>query len=227
MPIGEGFWIAPDGQLFQVYDHFSFVKEDPVRFGFTEEFIKSRPDEKRLKEGARARVLTEAVRRGWIRVRRVPRGVSMIFEVWRITDETLFRIAEAIREKGIASRGENVRVQSVRDSAYETLNVGDMLKGAYFRANPRSFCRVEMKLGTDLTPSDVEFLRGEVEGFRANGQLAYLRRKGRGQWVLKVANWNWQTQHTPATKDKFTAEMGEYIASLEDELDIDVEETVH
>ena len=57
----------------------------------------------------RERVLSQAIRRGWIRLRRAP-AMTPTFEVWRATDDALFRISEGIQSHGLADRGEIIRI---------------------------------------------------------------------------------------------------------------------
>ena len=224
MPIGEGYWVSPDGRVIEIYEHLAYVKEHPDEFGFTPEDLRPLTEEKKRREKTpgRERILKEAMRRGWIRVRRSP-SMMPSFETWRVTDETLFRIAEAIRAASLVSAGESLRVTSVRDNFSEVMNAGDLMAGRVFRTNPRGFVVATMTMKTLLNKSDKEYLQGETEGWRRMGYLSYCRRKGRGPWTLLLGNWNWMEQKTMHPVREFKEEAESFAQSIADELDVDVE----
>ena len=70
MPMGEGWWIAPDGEVIRIHEHLRYIEEHPERFGFTPEELKPRDEDERRRRGVRrGRILREAFRRGFVRVR--------------------------------------------------------------------------------------------------------------------------------------------------------------
>jgi len=87
----EGFFITPDGKFQEVTEHFSEVREDPTRFGFSEAEAASW-----TREEDRARVLREVVRRGWIRVRG-HRGFTT-FDVPELSQDSLWKLKEFLQQ---------------------------------------------------------------------------------------------------------------------------------
>lgn len=94
MPIGEGYWISPMGELVEISEHFEFVRENPELFGFTSAQMKKyfgvTP---KNRAGLRQELLTEAIRRDWIRLRLTN---EWHFQCWRLDEWTLERIRQAL-----------------------------------------------------------------------------------------------------------------------------------
>lgn len=84
-----GHWIAPDGRLFEVVEHFEEVSARPRLFGF-------RPGEAAAWTRAdRDRVLLQAVARGWIRVR--GHRDHTTFDTHELTGDAIFRIKDFLQ----------------------------------------------------------------------------------------------------------------------------------
>jgi len=74
----DGYWISSDGTFVQVLDHFKEVRGDPKAFGFTEAEARAWD----IKD--RDRVLTEATRHGFVRVRGHREYTT--FDLWKISN---------------------------------------------------------------------------------------------------------------------------------------------
>jgi hypothetical protein len=71
MPIGRGWWIAPDGEISEILEHLGAIDKDPGRFGFSREELLPLKEEigKKGKGKRRKRILRQAIKKGFIRVR--------------------------------------------------------------------------------------------------------------------------------------------------------------
>jgi len=98
MPVGRGYWISPEGGTIEISEHFDFVRDNPKLFGFKESEAKKFP---RITAKNRAKLrqelLTEVIRRDWIRLRITN---EWHFQYWRLDDWTLGRIREALKKYG-------------------------------------------------------------------------------------------------------------------------------
>lgn len=127
----DGYWISPAGDLIKVHEHIVTVAADPERFGVD-------PKDKRLVAfksgvtGAREDLLTEVMRRGWVRVRgaRSGRSTIAVFEAWRferdqkdnvlfvlrkleLHDEDNVELHELATKKGIRSTPGELRADGI------------------------------------------------------------------------------------------------------------------
>lgn len=126
----EGYWIGPDGRVYEVIEHFTAVQEKPLLFGFRKAEVAgwTRAD--------REPVLLRAFRRGWIRVR--GHGNYTTFDVDTLNEDAIFRIKDFL-EKTNAWDNEAVKVVEHRygrqyDSKVEAFRNDEMLSVA---RNPR------------------------------------------------------------------------------------------
>lgn len=90
MPAGEGWWLHPTGRSVAIFEHLNAVTTNPRAFGLTQDNMVKRPREP--EEDYRRRVLTEVLRKGWIRVRSY-QGFT-VFEYWKLSR----RVADAVCE---------------------------------------------------------------------------------------------------------------------------------
>lgn len=85
MAVGRigGYWIAPNGDVYEVTEHTLFIARHPELFGFD-------PDDERIKyyESYRDELVIDALRRGWIRVRLVRKGYDMV-NFWRLNSRVI------------------------------------------------------------------------------------------------------------------------------------------
>lgn len=88
MPPGEGYWLHTSGKQVEVFEHFSDVLRFPRKYGVREEAIARLPGEQ--DDVHRRRVLTEVLKKNWIRVRS-HKGYT-VFEFWKLTN----RVADTI-----------------------------------------------------------------------------------------------------------------------------------
>jgi len=72
-PTGDGYWISPRGDAIAINEHARYISEHPQQFGF-------HPDDPKIRKywEHREELLTTAVKRGWIRVRMLPRALDMV-----------------------------------------------------------------------------------------------------------------------------------------------------
>lgn len=84
------YWISPNGQIFPAAGtHISDIIADPTRFGTTQKAIESvysRFGEHMGSEGqAREELIVDALKRGWIRLRKYPKGLRWGITIWHMT----------------------------------------------------------------------------------------------------------------------------------------------
>lgn len=101
----EGYFITPDGQYWEVMEHFTEVKGDPGAFGFTAEMA-AKWD--RVKD--RERVLIAVLKNGFVRVR--GHRTYTTFELWKLT-RTLLGHMKRITDKVAFYPEEDVLIQEV------------------------------------------------------------------------------------------------------------------
>lgn len=125
-----GHWISPKGKVHEINEHFSQIIEQPKLFGFTKAEADSwvRAD--------RDRIVTEAVRRGWIRVR--GHGTSTTFDVRELTSNVIFDVAKYLDWIG-AWENEDVKVHEVLHKKVFDVKAGWFLLGEALKVarNPR------------------------------------------------------------------------------------------
>lgn len=96
MPIGRGAFISPAGEFVEVPEHFEFVRDNHALFGFKPHEIQRFFEvTKKNKAELRQELLTEVIRRDWIRLRLTK---QWHFQYWRLDDWTLVRIREALKK---------------------------------------------------------------------------------------------------------------------------------
>jgi hypothetical protein len=94
MPIGEGWWIHPNGKVVPIHEHLSAVQSDPRAFGLTAREAAPLEEESELDQ--RARILGAVLRKGWIRVR-ASHGHA-VFELWKGSRRSYDTICDFIGE---------------------------------------------------------------------------------------------------------------------------------
>lgn len=92
MERSEKYWISPEREVITVdITHVQAVIDDPGRFGWVAEDVRDcyrKHDERLGLEGkARAEILVENTRRGWVRVRHHSRCDVWDFQIWDPGDE--------------------------------------------------------------------------------------------------------------------------------------------
>jgi hypothetical protein len=101
--MSQAYWIAPEGTIYTVpLSHINFMAEHTELFGITREEYLERyrlHNEKLGWEGkARRELMAEAIKRGWIRLRFVPKSATWTIELWEMNDtakQNLERWAES------------------------------------------------------------------------------------------------------------------------------------
>jgi hypothetical protein len=73
----RGFWISPEGKVYKITEHFSFIKQNPALFGLSEKEV-----EPLRHDRDRAELLRDTMKKGWIRIRE-RRGETSI-ELWAL-----------------------------------------------------------------------------------------------------------------------------------------------
>lgn len=118
----EGYFVAPDGALLAVREHIVAVVDDPEAFGLSR---RDRDVEaaKRGDADARERVLTNVMRRGFVRIRGHRRFVT--FEGYDLDAAAQRRIVSALRELGVHPE--------------EAIVVSDLATGASYRGEARGY----------------------------------------------------------------------------------------
>lgn len=89
--MSQAYWIAPEGTIYAVpHSHISFMAEHTELFGITREDYLERYRSHNEKPGwegkARRELMTEAIERGWIRLRFVPKSATWTIELWEMND---------------------------------------------------------------------------------------------------------------------------------------------
>ena len=87
-PGRRGWWISPHGDTHNVFDHFKYLLKNPKLFNLTEQDIESATWDPKGEE--RAKYITIACQRNWIRVRE--HEVYTTFEFWEKSESVTQRI---------------------------------------------------------------------------------------------------------------------------------------
>ncbi len=70
MPVGKGYFLAPDGEVIVIFEHLSAVEDAPGRFGLEPADLMPQSEAERVnRELRRLRVLTQVLMNGFVRVR--------------------------------------------------------------------------------------------------------------------------------------------------------------
>lgn len=89
--MSQAYWIAPEGTIYAVpLSHINFLAEHTELFGITHEDYLERYREHNEKPGwegkARRELMAEAIERGWIRLRFVPKSATWTIELWETNE---------------------------------------------------------------------------------------------------------------------------------------------
>lgn len=141
-----GFWVSPHGVVRRTRQglyHINDIISHPEEFGFTKEDIErehERYGEKPGQEGqARDSLMTQALKRGWIRIRARRNFFSV--QVWDYnirTYENLERFVETALEDGIdgeyAYGSDEMKINALKTGKMKSLTFDEVLKGHLYEA---------------------------------------------------------------------------------------------
>ncbi len=69
-PVGQGWFLTPDGKPIEIFEHLAAVEENPGRFGLAPGDLAPQSEAERVnREVRRLRVLTQVLKNGFVRVR--------------------------------------------------------------------------------------------------------------------------------------------------------------
>lgn len=126
MSIGQGWWIDQNGEVLSIYDHLSAIENDPRRFGFSPEELLPLNGEggKKNRMLRRRRILSEAILRGFIRVRFDNHRHVMEFYGWARCEKL---IAGFLSKEGFAQSGIELILLDHEDETERKLKVMESL----------------------------------------------------------------------------------------------------
>lgn len=133
----SGFWLSPKGELIGTSSvHVRDIINNPSKFGMTDDSIKKtydKYDEPVGKEGeAREELISKALTRGWIRVRKYARPSTYwsvtVNSLDRKTTENIESWVNAFEKEGIMGKGADVRILQMRSDRMKRFEVGDIQK---------------------------------------------------------------------------------------------------
>ena len=134
---GAGFWLSPRGELVGTSSvHIQDIINNPSKFGMTDDLIQKtyeKHGEPVGKEGdAREELISMALTRGWIRVRKYSRPSDYwsvtVNSLDRKTKETIESWVNAFEKEGIMGRGSEIRVLEMRSDRLKRIEVADVQK---------------------------------------------------------------------------------------------------
>lgn len=125
----EGFWISPDGEVEEITEHLSAVRDNPVRFGLSPGELESLMGYRGLPPALSVRlaVIYRVIDNGWIRVRGYG-NQYIAFTVDELSEDTISKITDFLTEVG-AWEIEKVRVVEIVWDFSNMYTVGDFLEG--------------------------------------------------------------------------------------------------
>jgi len=149
MSRGEGFWFTRDYELVPIYDHLLYLEEIDRKAEFFPDTL-TRKDEKIIKQlgtpepgwtrpkpgevkspsKRRERVLLEAMKQDWIRIRRHPERPHMVFEFWQRGESAFTAAGLALKKMGVPEF-ETVELHAVETDEPFLMTAGDLY--AYMR----------------------------------------------------------------------------------------------
>ena len=121
----EGFWIDPEGKVFEIDEHLSAVERNPALFGFSSaDWAKWGQKEVRKN---RIPILYEAISRGWIRVRGC--GDYIEINVDELSPSTTAKVADFLKRTG-ALKNDPIHMLEVKPDRETTRTAGEFLPRA-------------------------------------------------------------------------------------------------
>lgn len=132
-----GFWLSPRGELIGTSSvHIQDIINNPSKFGMTDDLIQKtydKHDEPIGSEGdAREELISMALTRGWIRVRKYARPSTYwsvtVNSLDRKTKENIESWVNAFEKEGIMGRGSEIRVLEMRSDRLKRIEVADVQK---------------------------------------------------------------------------------------------------
>lgn len=132
-----GFWLSPKGELIGTSSaHIQDIINNPSKFGMSDDLIQKtydKYDEPVGKEGdAREELISMALTRGWIRVRKYSRPSDYwsvtVNSLDRKTKENIESWVNAFEKEGIMGRGTEIRVLEMRSDRLKRVEVADVQK---------------------------------------------------------------------------------------------------
>jgi len=132
-----GFWLSPKGELIGTSSsHIQDIINNPSKFGVSDDLIQKtydKYDEPVGKEGdAREELISMALTRGWIRVRKYSRPSDYwsvtVNSLDRKTKENIESWVNAFEKEGIMGRGTEIRVLEMRSDRLKRVEVADVQK---------------------------------------------------------------------------------------------------
>jgi hypothetical protein len=130
-----GFWLSPKGELVGTSSvHVKDIIDNPSKFGLSDSVIQSiygKHGEPVGMEGdAREELISMALTRGWIRVRKYSQRATYwsvtVNSLDRKTKETIESWVNAFLEEGIMGRGTEIRILEMRSDRLKLLEVGEI-----------------------------------------------------------------------------------------------------
>jgi len=132
-----GFWLSPRGEMIGTSSaHIQDIINNPSKFGMSDDLIQKtydKYDEPVGKEGdAREELISMALTRGWIRVRKYSRPSDYwsvtVNSLDRKTKENIESWVNAFEKEGIMGRGTEIRVLEMRSDRLKRVEVADVQK---------------------------------------------------------------------------------------------------
>jgi hypothetical protein len=133
----KGYWISPTGKSRLIVEHLQAVRSDPAEFGLTAEEVRPRADRNTGRTQAarrhvqfRRRVLTKAMKNGWIRVRRhsEDRPGLTTFEGWVLDASFIRRVRRFLRETNYWAT-DGIVISIVSTATRLCIKAGDAMSG--------------------------------------------------------------------------------------------------
>jgi hypothetical protein len=139
-PKANAYWISPKGEVSVVgTKHIDDIVSNPKKFNLTKEEIDAvyeKHNEPKYVEGdARAEIMNELIRYGWIRVRLEPRSRTYTLEFWREKNRTLDNIYDfclILREEEYVGIHAGIRLLNASKKQANTYDISDILSFKIF-----------------------------------------------------------------------------------------------
>lgn len=103
IPRTEAYWLSPHSKIIPVkMKHIRTILDEPETFGLSREFVMGEFDQFHEKYGfegfAREAIMLDLLRRGWIRVRFLPKYFIWRFQIWCLREKEFLLLRNLVGE---------------------------------------------------------------------------------------------------------------------------------
>jgi len=138
----EAYWISPVGKIMEVEQrHIVTICNHPEWFGlekkYLEKIFKKHKEPTGWEGVARGEIMTELMKKNWIRVRYVERPTKWVIEFWQrneLVKNHILKFINIMIKKDKNFKFNDIQLNSVKSDSTLSYNVKEILKKGFFNA---------------------------------------------------------------------------------------------